>query len=63
MRDLLRAKLAELDEWMLLMREFCRTLSRHLAACEKELNERGKAAQCPVVDNIARADSRKERAK
>jgi MerR family mercuric resistance operon transcriptional regulator len=62
-RDHLKVKLTELDERIRLMREFRRTLSRHLAECEKELNERGKAAQCPVVVNIARADSRKEKAK
>lgn len=53
MRDLLRAKLAEPDERMGLMREFRRTLYEHLSACEKELNGRGKAAQCPVVVKIA----------
>jgi DNA-binding transcriptional MerR regulator len=61
--NLLRAHLAELDERMRLMREFRRTLSLHLAECERELKEHGKAAQCPVVVKISRAGSRKERAK
>lgn len=61
-RDHLKVKLTELDERIRLMREFRRTLSQHLAACEKELNERGKAAQCPVVVKIAHTDSRKEKA-
>jgi hypothetical protein len=29
-------------------------LSGYLAACEKELKERGKMARCPVVVNISR---------
>lgn len=58
-RDLLRAKLTELDERMRLMREFRRTLSHHLAACEKELKEQGKAARCPVVVKISQADLKK----
>lgn len=62
-RDHLKVKLTELDERILLMREFRRLLSRHLAACEKELDEHGKAAQCPVVVRIARAESGKGKAK
>jgi DNA-binding transcriptional MerR regulator len=53
-RDLLHGKLAELDERMKKMRAFRRILSKHLAECEYELNERGQAAQCPVV-SIKRA--------
>lgn len=52
-RDLLRAKLSELDERMRLMRDFRRTLSHHLAACEQALKEQGKAARCPVIVTIA----------
>lgn len=59
-RDLLRVKLTELDERMRMMREFRRTLAHHLAACEKELKERGGKAQCPVLVNISRAQTKKE---
>lgn len=60
MRDLLCAKLTELDERIRRMREFRRTFSHHLAECERELTERGKAAQCPVVAKTSRAGSRKK---
>lgn len=59
-RDLLRGKLTELDERMRMMREFRRTLAQHLAACEKELEERGSKAQCPVLVNLSRAQTKKE---
>ncbi len=59
-RDLLRGKLTELDERMRMMREFRRTLAHHLAACEKELEERGGKAQCPVLTNLSRAQTKKE---
>lgn len=52
MRDLLRAKLGELDERMELMRKFRRTLTRYLSACEEELQAHGAAASCPVVVEI-----------
>ena len=52
MRDLLRSKLTELDERIGGMREFRRTLGRHLAACEEELQSHGRAASCPVVVEI-----------
>lgn len=51
-RDLLRGKLAELDERMKKMRGFRRTLNGHLAACERELKQHGDAAACPVVIEI-----------
>ncbi len=51
-RDLLRGKLAELDERMKKMRDFRRTLNGHLAACEKELKQHGDTAACPVVIEI-----------
>lgn len=54
MRDLLRAKLAELDERMKAMRDFRRMLVRHLAACEDELGRRGEGAACPVMVEISR---------
>lgn len=59
-RDILRAKLTELDERVRMMREFRRTLSHHLAACEKELQERGGKAQCPVLVNLSDARTKKE---
>lgn len=59
-RDLLRVKLTELDERMRMMREFRRTLAQHLAACKKELEERGDKALCPVLINISRAQTSKE---
>ncbi|MBS1806621.1 MAG: heavy metal-responsive transcriptional regulator [Acidobacteria bacterium] len=59
-RDILRAKLTELDERMKMMRSFRRTLSQHLTACEKELNERGGKAQCPVLVNLAHPQPKKD---
>ena len=59
-RDLLRIKLTELDERLRLLRDFGRTLSRHLAACEQELDERGKSARCPVLVNLS-APARKKK--
>lgn len=53
MRDLLRVKLGEIDERMVLMRKFRRTLVRHLSSCEKELQAQGEAASCPVVVEIS----------
>ncbi|MCA1593367.1 MAG: MerR family transcriptional regulator [Acidobacteria bacterium] len=51
-RDLLRAKITELDERTKAMEEFRTTLSRHLAACEKELGAHGESASCPVMIEI-----------
>lgn len=51
-RDLLRAKLAELDERLRAMRSFRRTLADHLAECESELQEHGEDAECPVIVEI-----------
>lgn len=53
-RDLLNAKLAELDERLKTMRKFRGILARHLAACEQEIETHGQAAHCPVVTNIER---------
>lgn len=50
--ELLRAKLEEIDQRIKTMRSFRRTLAHHLAACERELNEKGKAADCPVIMEI-----------
>ncbi|HKS26514.1 MAG TPA: heavy metal-responsive transcriptional regulator [Pyrinomonadaceae bacterium] len=55
--DLLRAKLEELDGKIKAMRAFRRTLSRHYEACERELREHGKAAQCPVLVEITHTAS------
>jgi MerR family copper efflux transcriptional regulator len=55
--DLLRTKLEELDEKIKSMRSFRRTLARHYEACEKELRERGKAAECPVLVEITHTAS------
>lgn len=66
-RELLRVKLDELDERISAMREFRRSLIRHLAACERELKRRGNAAECPVIVEItqasrtSKASSRKEK--
>jgi len=48
-RDLLRAKLEELDTRMDSMKKFRRVLARHLNECDRELSERGQNACCPVV--------------
>jgi hypothetical protein len=63
MRDLLKAKLAELDERLAALRDFHRTLARHLAACESELETHGAAARCPVIVQIADRSSRRERSR
>jgi DNA-binding transcriptional MerR regulator len=66
-RDLLRAKLSELDERIKAMHKFRGSLAEHLAACERELRLRGKAARCPVIVEITqvgrpqRAVARKEK--
>ncbi|MGH9837587.1 MAG: MerR family transcriptional regulator [Blastocatellia bacterium] len=59
-RDLLRAKLDELDEQIKATRKFRRTLADHLAACERELNRRGKAAECPVIVEISQVSRSSE---
>lgn len=53
-RDLLRTKLTELNDRIKAMKEFRGTLSRHLAACERELKDHGEKAACPVVVEITR---------
>ena len=55
-RDLLRAKLIDLDEQLKKMKKFRHLLARHLEACEGELRTRGEAAECPVVIEIERPD-------
>lgn len=56
-RDLLLAKIEELDGRMKAMKEFRRTLANHLAACERELKRRGGEAHCPVMIEIGDAGS------
>lgn len=53
-RDLLRTKVGQLDERMESMRKFRRVLARHLKDCERELQEHGKTACCPVVAGAKR---------
>ncbi len=48
-RDLLKTKIDDLDVRMKAMKEFRRTLTRHLSACERELSTHGREACCPVV--------------
>ncbi len=48
-RDLLSKKIGELDDKMTAMKDFRRTLARHLSACERELKTHGTSACCPVV--------------
>jgi len=52
-RDLLRAKLTDVDQKIKSMNKFRRTLANHLSACERELNQRGNAAECPVMPGSA----------
>lgn len=56
-RDLLRIKLAELDERMEAMKGFRSTLARHLAACNSELEKHGEEAECPVLVEIVQVES------
>lgn len=48
-RDLLTRKLSELDERLKAMRDFRRLLTRHLSACEVELQQHKDSACCPVL--------------
>jgi DNA-binding transcriptional MerR regulator len=56
-RDLLRAKIIQLDQQVDVLRAFRRTLADHLEECERELQESGEAAECPVIINMGRSDS------
>ncbi len=47
--DLLSKKIGELDAKMTAMKDFRRTLARHLSACDRELETHGDSACCPVV--------------
>jgi DNA-binding transcriptional MerR regulator len=59
MRDLLQAKLEEINQRMKGLRAFKRTLRRHLQACETELARHGAAANCPVIIEIGH-DAKRE---
>lgn len=48
-RDLLSKKIQELDDRIKAIKDFRQTLTRHLAACERELAAHGDEACCPVV--------------
>ena len=58
-RDLLKEKISGLDRQMKKLREFKRTLSHHLAACENELMQHGAGASCPVIVKIKNRRERK----
>jgi MerR family mercuric resistance operon transcriptional regulator len=58
-QKLLRTKLDEMDARMKAIKNFRRTLARYLDECEGELEQRGEAAQCPVLIGISHADERK----
>lgn len=51
--DLLKAKLAEIDDRMRRMRAFRSQLATYLAECEHTLEREGDGADCPVVEEIA----------
>src|SRR5258708_17455549 len=48
-RDLLSKKIGELDGKMTALKDFRRTLARHLSACERELETQGDSASSPLV--------------
>jgi DNA-binding transcriptional MerR regulator len=58
-RDLLRTKIDDLDTSMKAMKEFRRTLTLHLSACERELGTHGQDACCPVVMSSKQRASKK----
>ncbi|MEK6281690.1 MAG: heavy metal-responsive transcriptional regulator [Acidobacteriota bacterium] len=51
-RDLLRLKLSELDERLKAMKGFRRVLAKQLSGCEKDLDQHGESACCPVVVGV-----------
>lgn len=61
--ELLRAKLHELESRIRVMQNFRRTLARHLTACERELKDKGNAAECPVIVEIGHSNPRSESAR
>ncbi len=51
-RNLLVDKISEVESRIRRMREFRQALTRHLNACNNQLNEKGKEAHCPVLFEI-----------
>ena len=60
-RDLLKRKLAEMDERLKSMKDFRRVLARHLSACETELKKHHSSACCPVLPLTGKVKSFSER--
>lgn len=60
-RDLLKRKLAEMDERLKSMKEFRRVLAQHLSACEAELKKHRGSACCPVLPLTDKVNSFSER--
>jgi DNA-binding transcriptional MerR regulator len=60
-RDLLKRKLAEMDERLKSMKQFRRVLARHLSDCETELEKHRDAACCPVLPLNDKAKASKRR--
>mgnify|MGYP000156124176 FL=1 len=52
-RDLLAAKLTELDARMNSMQEFRQKLKHYLCKCEEELRKHPHSSECPIVVEIA----------
>ena len=52
-RDLLDAKLSELDARMKSMQSFREKLSQYLIECEAELKKHPRSTDCPALDEIA----------
>ena len=48
-RDLVSAKLIEVDKRLKSMRHFRRMLAAHLNECERALSQQGQQARCPVL--------------
>lgn len=53
-RDLLQQKISEVDEQIKKMKFFKKTLSNHLKACDEELEQKGRKAECPAFFEIKR---------
>jgi DNA-binding transcriptional MerR regulator len=53
-RDLLQAKLSQLDDQVQMLRSFRRTLADHLVECERQLQTTGDGGECPVIVDISR---------
>ena len=56
-RDLLTAKVRELDERIEHMKRFRKVLQNNLTECARELSEPGVEANCPVMVNIGQGCS------